>query len=376
MGNQYSSPALRQCSKPLEYFIFGAGIQRCGRLVQDQHLGLPHVSPGECNFLPFATGQFHALLEPFAQHLIITGRQSADQAGSQALFRCGNNQGLVFLLQYIADGYIIRNTHLVTKVILEDDSDVLPEANEVVQPKIHTIQQDLTFRRFIQSCQQFDQGCFACTVLAHQGDFLPCPEGKIQVPCSPFFCVLVAKTHILECESPANGIWKWQGIFSRNNTWPDIEKFKKVTEINSTLRNCSEPGQNGFHQGFELTKGASKKCELANTDPARNGFQDDIDISPVITQTAHKREPRSPQRPVDGDPAVAEVKFIRKCFKLTNDKIGEVENFYFFGCFITGTQESQVVQLTPLRRLSPAQSISLVVEIRLADKGRQDGDEQ
>ena len=69
--------AARQIVEAGKHLGLGDGIQRGGRLVQDQHLRIAQIGPRQREFLPLAAGKIDAALETTAQHLIQTAGEAA-----------------------------------------------------------------------------------------------------------------------------------------------------------------------------------------------------------------------------------------------------------------------------------------------------------
>jgi hypothetical protein len=61
--------------KRLEDLELGPRVERRGRLVEDQHLGLAHIGARDRHFLPFAARQLDAVLEAFADALAVAAGQ-------------------------------------------------------------------------------------------------------------------------------------------------------------------------------------------------------------------------------------------------------------------------------------------------------------
>ena len=71
MGNQQGRLAAREFGKALEDFVFGPRVERRGRLVEDQHVGVAHRGAGDRDLLPLAAGQFEAGLEAPSDQLVV-----------------------------------------------------------------------------------------------------------------------------------------------------------------------------------------------------------------------------------------------------------------------------------------------------------------
>ncbi len=64
MGDQDRRLPLDQGRKALKDLILRPGVQRGGRLVQDQELGIPHIGPGKTDLLPLSATQIDGTREP------------------------------------------------------------------------------------------------------------------------------------------------------------------------------------------------------------------------------------------------------------------------------------------------------------------------
>ena len=83
MGYEDRGLALAPFLEPLEDLEFGPRIQRCRRLIEDQHLGLVHVGAADGNVLPFPAGKLDAVFQEIsnqaqARQLYLMTRQHLD----------------------------------------------------------------------------------------------------------------------------------------------------------------------------------------------------------------------------------------------------------------------------------------------------------
>jgi len=85
--DQNRSLSQAEIPKPLKDLILRAGVESGGWLVQDEHLGIPHVSASNGDLLPFAPGEIRPLMEPLAERLVIAPWQALDDAISEAALR-------------------------------------------------------------------------------------------------------------------------------------------------------------------------------------------------------------------------------------------------------------------------------------------------
>jgi hypothetical protein len=73
--NQDGNPTLGQLRESAKYFIFGHGVQSCGRFVENQNAGVSEISAGQREFLSFPAGEIRSILKALTQHLVKTVRQ-------------------------------------------------------------------------------------------------------------------------------------------------------------------------------------------------------------------------------------------------------------------------------------------------------------
>src|SRR5204863_1394888 len=110
----------------------GAGVQRRGRLVENQHLRVPQIRARERDLLPLPAGELDAIVEPFAEHLIIAERDTRhDGLGLAALGGVADPRGVAKRVD-LTDADILPQDKIVANEILEDDPDVLAQAVETV----------------------------------------------------------------------------------------------------------------------------------------------------------------------------------------------------------------------------------------------------
>ena len=124
MGDQDGRFAVTEFLEALEYFKLGASIQRRRWLVEDQHSRFAHIGAGDRNFLPFPTGKLNTVLEPFADHLLISGRQSADHLVSLTAPRRAFDTGVVAAGGNSSYRDIVACAEIIANEILEDDAHV------------------------------------------------------------------------------------------------------------------------------------------------------------------------------------------------------------------------------------------------------------
>ena len=63
MGDEERHFAGGEVGKALEDFVFGAGVQRGGGLIQDEELRVAQIGAGQGDLLPLAAGKIDAAFE-------------------------------------------------------------------------------------------------------------------------------------------------------------------------------------------------------------------------------------------------------------------------------------------------------------------------
>src|SRR3954468_24560538 len=59
MRDEDGHASARELREALKDFVLGASVERGGRLVEYEKLRVAHISAGQCELLPFTTGEVH-----------------------------------------------------------------------------------------------------------------------------------------------------------------------------------------------------------------------------------------------------------------------------------------------------------------------------
>src|ERR1700675_4174369 len=162
-----------------KHFELAAGVERRGRLIENQKLRVAQVSSSQRNFLPFPTGKIHALLETPAEHLVVTQGQSRDGLICHA-FSCRTLQQVQISDSFDPPNrYVFESGHFIAHEILKDHANLAMQVFQVVLAKIDTIQQNLSFCRIVEAGNQLHDGGFALTIFANQRE--PFAEKKLKI---------------------------------------------------------------------------------------------------------------------------------------------------------------------------------------------------
>ena len=84
----------------LKQRVFGFRVERGGRLVENQDLGIADVGAGEGDALPLSSGKVHAAFESPAEHLIETPGKAGDD-GTGTAFQRGIPQRFVVIREFL-----------------------------------------------------------------------------------------------------------------------------------------------------------------------------------------------------------------------------------------------------------------------------------
>jgi len=310
MGDQYRRPPPGQVGETLEHLIFRPRIQRRRRLIQDQQLGIPHIGPGQRDLLPFPARQVHPLAKIASQLLIIPVRQFFRKGIREALPGSAFDQLAIFLLIDIADSDILRQRHLIAPIVLEDDPDLAAKGLRVIFPQVDPIQQDPAFRRIIKPGQQFDQGGLTGPVLSHQGQLLAGAKGKAQMTVCPAFGMQVAEPDILKSKPFPDRTGKRAGVRRPDDPGLDLEEFKEVLKVDSSLADTGEAGQYTFQQTAQLPERAGQEGEVADRKAAVDSPGDNDYIGAIISGAAQQGKESPPGRPADRERLSIPIEFI------------------------------------------------------------------
>lgn len=161
--------------EPLKDLIFRASVESGGRLIQDEHLGIPHVSPRNGDLLPFAPGEIRPLLKPLAERLVIAAGQPLDDAISEAALRRLLDPAAIIGSLNMARPNILAGGELKPHEILKDHADVAPQVGQIVFAQIIAIEKDLSLRWVVEAGKKLHNRGLARPVLANESHDLSRP---------------------------------------------------------------------------------------------------------------------------------------------------------------------------------------------------------
>ncbi len=204
--DQHRRPAATEVLEALEHFVLGAGIERGGRLVEDQHVRVPHVGPRDRDLLPFAPGQVDAVVETPAERLLVAQRQAVDETVGQTARRRFVDARAVLAVVDAPDADVVGRREMEADEILEDHADAGPELRKVVVAQVAPVEQHTTLGRIVEPGQQLDDRGLAGAVLADQRHDLARWSARSRWRTAQALGAGVAVAHILEHEALADGV--------------------------------------------------------------------------------------------------------------------------------------------------------------------------
>src|SRR4051812_30896702 len=107
-------------------------------------------------------------------------RELGDHLIGETFFGCRFQCSQIFNLVNLSYSDVFARRHLIAHEILKDHTDLTIEIFKVVLAKVYPIEQDLAFGGVVQSCDEFNDGSFALTVLTYQRDALAGLKPEVQ----------------------------------------------------------------------------------------------------------------------------------------------------------------------------------------------------
>lgn len=284
MADQQRRSAGDQFPEFGEKLIFSIGIERAGRLVKDDEAGIAEEGAGNDDFLPLAVAQLHTVLEPAAEHGVVTAGQGFDQLIGAGLAGGGLDGRQVVEVVDITEADVFLYAQLVFDKILKDDADLAADVFTAELTQIDTFQRDGAVGGVIEPAEQFHQGALAGAVGADQGDHFLRADGQRQA--GEDFLVMggVAEMHVLQFDAFLAGGRQWCGLRRVADGVLHIEKGEEVGDEEVVLVEAGDVLQHPF-QGVEAAlEGLEVHDHVADGDQPLDGTQADQQ------ETAHQDE--------------------------------------------------------------------------------------
>ena len=394
MRNQQGHLAGGQFGKTFECFVFGAGIERRCRLVQDDYLRCSDVSAGQRDLLPLAAGKVNTALKTTAQHLAVSERKMAGQLRRLRFFGRRHNgrmagegsiasgrllQPLVEIILRLVDlayANIFFQKKIVANKILKNYAHGAAHRFQVVIPKIHSIEQDASFSGIIESRQQPGECGFSRPVFAHQRDFFFGAHAEAHAAHRPVGAARILKAYLVKYHAFAQGLGDGPRAGTGDQHRLHFKKVEEVLDVESLFVDVAGGEQKPFRHSAAAQERCRQKGKRADADgPIKSAAQND-DISGVVSQEPHQRENRSGDAFAQDQPLVGFIETRGQHTIAAHQPSGEAEDLDLLGAGAAGAEGAQVVQLAALRRHAVKKRILQRTEIGFAQKTRQHGNYQ
>jgi hypothetical protein len=142
--------------------VLGLGIQRGGRLVEDQQeWGGPHHGAPEGELLPLAAGQLRAANEAGAQLRLQAGRERGDDVTRLGPIESRLHRGRVVQLGQAPDADALARQQLEAGEVLEAGRGPLAPAAGGERPQVGAVSSDAPGGRLVEAGQELDQSRLA-----------------------------------------------------------------------------------------------------------------------------------------------------------------------------------------------------------------------
>ncbi len=163
---------------------------------------------------------------------------------------------------------------------------------------------------------------------------------KADVAQRPNIGLRIFETHILESKTLGNGLGQGLGLRRRIYLRLNFKEIEIILQIERVLGNGREACQNSLQGTAQACKRTRQKGEVADTENPRNGTKNNEYISTIIAYIAQGIEKCAPSSSLHRELFVEVVVAHRKLGIALGQKVGEIENFYFFGRIIASSYEA------------------------------------
>src|SRR5580704_5210792 len=345
MRNQQCHLSLGEFGKSLKDFVLRPGIQRRGRLVENENLRVPQISARQRDLLPLAARKIGAALEPATQQLVVAVWQLANYAFRQALLRRRTNAEGVVLLFNAPDRDVLARGHVVAHEVLEDDADLFPNIFEVVIAQVHAIQQNPTTSRVIKPSEQlYDRG-LPLAVFADKRDALGRPQAEADVAQNLPRLAGIVEGNVLELEAEPNRSRRAQRIGLREDARLEIEEIQQIGNEHCLVGDRRKCREHRLNVRAGQSNRADHEVERADVQRTRDRFVDYEGIAAVIPERAQRGECRPHDQPSLGQVYILGVQLVRKLRISPHQIIRQAEELQFLCAFLAAANDAEVIHL-------------------------------
>src|SRR5260370_26698967 len=203
MADQQGQAALGQLVETGVDAIFGLHVERGGRLIEDQDLAIAQVRASQRQLLPFAAGKL-ALAQFASQKRIQASRKALQQRFASSFYQ---RVELAFVVAQVfeqAQADILARRELVAPTVLADGAHLATQITQVVFAQVHPVEQDTSAYGIVEPQQQFDNRCFASSVMRHQRHTFTGAQAEPDIAQDLHSLPWIGEAHLLEHDALAD----------------------------------------------------------------------------------------------------------------------------------------------------------------------------
>ena len=156
----------------------------------------------------------------------------------------------------------------------------------------------------------------------------------------------------------------------------DLEEGEEVVEVERLPRHLREAGEQAFEQVAQSAEGPGQEGEVADGEVAAQRAPGDEGIGQVVPRRAQRGEQAAPAGAAHGQAAVGFVELGGQRAVALDEEGVEAEDLHLLRRVHAGAGLAHVVQLAALGRTRVVERVALRVEVRLAQEGRHQRQQQ
>ena len=171
----------------------GGRVERCGRLVEQQDVGVDEIGPSQCEELALTRGQ---VPPPLADAVVVAVPHPRDHA--VRAHRAGGSLDVLVARIGTAVRDRVANRAREQERLLRNVAEPVPVSRQVELAQVSPVDQDRAVRRVVEPRDQLHQGRLAGTGLAHQGHGLASAHPQVDAVQGVAGGVRVVEVHVVQ----------------------------------------------------------------------------------------------------------------------------------------------------------------------------------
>ena len=157
---------------PFEELVLRLGVERGGRLIQQEDACVAHEGARQRDFLPLATGEVDSGIEPLSERRFVALRKTRDQTIGSGLPAGFEDRLAVGDGAEVSQTDVLRRGRLVGHVILKHAADLGAQVGGINVPDVDAVDQDAAVGRIVEPADQLEERGLARAVAADDRDRL------------------------------------------------------------------------------------------------------------------------------------------------------------------------------------------------------------